>query len=347
MGDGSVAAADGSSVVRSRGRRMMRWVGRGLAVLAAAGLVGAGLQALAERRDAATHPPPGELVALPDGRDLHLDVQGRKHDGPVVVLETGMGGFSPAWGHVQPAVAEYATVVSYDRPGIGWSDPTTQGPAAEHVIADLRAGLAEVGLDGRGYVLVGHSLGGHYVRAFAQAHPDEVVGMVLVDPSHERQAQAIPGYESDMAGGAMMMRVASATSRLGLHRLYDPFATMISDLPEPQRSQALAAQVTPGYFRAYRTEMVAIDDIGATLAAGETDLGDLPLTVLIAAASPTEAGQTAVNAAVALRHELETLSTRTRTMVLDDAEHVTIVTEADHARVVAEEILKVVAASSG
>jgi pimeloyl-ACP methyl ester carboxylesterase len=330
-----------------RGLRARRWTARGVAVLVAAAVVGSGLQVLAERRDADNHPPPGQLVTLPDGRDLHLDVQGGEHNGPVVVLETGMGGFSAAWGWVQPYVAEYATVVSYDRPGLGWSQSSPNGPEAEHVIADLRAGLAELDLDGRGYVLVGHSLGGHYVRAFAQTYPGEVVGMVLIDPSHERQAEAIPGYESDMASGAMMMRVASITSRLGIHRLYDPFASMVSDLPEPQLSQALAAQVAPGYFRSYRAEFGALDDIGATLAAGETDLGDLPLAVLIAASSPTEAGQASVDAAVELREDLERLSTRARTVMLPDADHLTIVTHADHARVVADEIRATLAAVDG
>jgi pimeloyl-ACP methyl ester carboxylesterase len=314
-------------------------------VLTVAALVGTTLQAYAERRDATAHPPPGQLVTLTDGRALHLVVQGGEHDGPVVVLETGMGGFSSAWGWVQPALAEHATVVSYDRPGLGWSDRSPNGPEAEHVLADLRAALAELGLDGRGYVLVGHSLGGHYARAFAQAHPDEVVGMVLIDPSHERSAEAIPDHASDLAVGATMMRIASVTSRLGLHRIYDPFAAVIADLPEPQLSQALAAQVTPGYFRAYRAEFAALDDIGATLAAGDTDLGQLPLTVFIAASSPTAAAQATVDAAVELRKELEDLSTRGRTVVLDDAGHVTIVTRPEHARIVVAEILEIHAAT--
>jgi pimeloyl-ACP methyl ester carboxylesterase len=93
-----------------------------------------------------------------------------EHDGPTVLLETGMGGASMAWAWVQPRVAERATVVAYDRAGLGWSDPSPRGPGAEQVVRDLREALAVRGLSGP-YVLVGHSLGGHYMRAFAAAHP--------------------------------------------------------------------------------------------------------------------------------------------------------------------------------
>ena len=40
-----------------------------------------------------------------------------------MVLDAGTPGFSAQWGWIQPAIAEFATVVSYDRPGLGWSDP--------------------------------------------------------------------------------------------------------------------------------------------------------------------------------------------------------------------------------
>jgi pimeloyl-ACP methyl ester carboxylesterase len=323
----------------------MTWLTRIIAAMTALALLGAGLQSIAERRSRATDPPPGELVTLGDGRVLHLEVRGERHDGPVVVLETGMGGFSAAWAWVQAALAEHVTVVAYDRPGLGWSDPSPNGPAAEHVVADVREALSEVGLSDRGYVLVGHSLGGHYVRAFAQKHPTEVAGMVLVDPSHERVAQEVPGYADDMRQGGMMMGALHAASRVGLTRLYDPFATVVADLPEPQRSRVLAEQVTPDYYAAYRAEFAALDEIGATLASGDTDLGDLPLVVLVAEHAATASERPAVDAATALRVELGDLSTRGRVERLPSAQHITIVTDPEHAEVVAGTVLDVVAAT--
>ena len=114
------------------------------------------------------------------GRALYLDCTGG--GSPTVVLE---GGISSDWAAVQPAVAGFARVCSYDRPDSpgSRSDPTPQRTAQE-VVDDLRALLAAAGESGP-YVLVGHSLGGLYAQLFAYQHPDEVAGLVLADPTPE------------------------------------------------------------------------------------------------------------------------------------------------------------------
>ena len=114
------------------------------------------------------------------GRALYLDCTGS--GGPTVVLE---GGITSDWAAVQPAAAEFTRVCSYDRPDSpgSRSDPTPSRTAQE-VVADLRAMLTAAGEPGP-FVLVGHSLGGLYVQLYAYQHPDEVAGLVLVDPTHE------------------------------------------------------------------------------------------------------------------------------------------------------------------
>ena len=123
--------------------------------------------------------PTGRRVDI-GGRALYLDCRGS--GGPSVVLE---GGISSDWAAVQPAVARFTRVCSYDRPDSpgSRSDPVPQRTAQE-VVADLRSMLTAAG-ESRPFVLVGHSLGGLYVQLFAYQHPDEVAGLVLVDPTHE------------------------------------------------------------------------------------------------------------------------------------------------------------------
>jgi pimeloyl-ACP methyl ester carboxylesterase len=286
------------------------------------------------------HRPPGELVELADGRLLHLQVAGEEHDGPTVLLETGMGGASMAWAWVHPRVAERATVVAYDRAGLGWSDPSPHGPGAEQVVRDLREALALRGLSGP-YVLVGHSLGGHYVRAFAAAHPRDVVGLVLVDPSHEDQSAALgmdPGQE------AGFMAVLELATRLGITRLYHPADGHLRMLPEPQRSQAFAEQRTVRNVRALRAEFGAIDAVGAQLPGGGA-LGDLPLRVVIAAGAANDGEQRAVDIMAGLRQQLVELSSNAESVMLADADHVSIVTDPEQAGVVADAILDVVDAT--
>ncbi len=123
--------------------------------------------------------PTGRRIVIGD-RALYLECTGR--GGPTVVLE---GGIASDWAAVQPAAAEFARVCTYDRPDSpgSRSDPTPERTAQE-VVDDLRALLAAAGEPGP-YVLVGHSLGGLYVQLFTYQHPEEVAGLVLVDPTPE------------------------------------------------------------------------------------------------------------------------------------------------------------------
>jgi thioesterase domain-containing protein len=100
-----------------------------------------------------------------------------------VVFESGLGDDWQPWQLVGPEVAGQARVFAYSRPGYGQSEPTAEPRDAEHIVEGLRALLAARGY-APPYVLVGHSLGGGYMELFAKAHPDEVTGVVLVDPRH-------------------------------------------------------------------------------------------------------------------------------------------------------------------
>ena len=100
-----------------------------------------------------------------------------------VVFESGLGDDWQPWQLVAPEVAEQARVFAYSRPGYGQSEPTTEPRDAEHIVEDLRALLAARGY-APPYVLVGHSLGGGYMELFAKAHPEEITGVVFVDPRH-------------------------------------------------------------------------------------------------------------------------------------------------------------------
>jgi pimeloyl-ACP methyl ester carboxylesterase len=128
-------------------------------------------------------PPPesatGERVDI-GGRSLYLECTGE--GSPTVVLE---GGVVPDWAAVQPEVASQTRVCSYDRPDSpeSRSDPTSDRTAQE-VVDDLHALLTAAGEAGP-YVLVGHSLGGIYVQLYAYQYPEEVAGLVLIDPTPE------------------------------------------------------------------------------------------------------------------------------------------------------------------
>jgi pimeloyl-ACP methyl ester carboxylesterase len=105
---------------------------------------------------------------------------------PAVVIEPAFGGCAQAWRSIAQTLAQDTTVVTYDRAPYGASSPARDARTPRDVAADLHAVLRSVSVTGP-LVLVGHSLGGVYVRAYAAQHIDRVAGMVLVDSSHEKQ----------------------------------------------------------------------------------------------------------------------------------------------------------------
>ena len=125
-------------------------------------------------------PAPGRLIDV-GGRRLHLLCSGE--GSPTVILEAGASSFAIDWTLVQREVARANRTCSYDRAGMGWSDPTTPANRASSAV-DLHTLLEKAGERGP-YVLVGASRGGLLVRSYLLEHPDDVVGFVFVDPSTE------------------------------------------------------------------------------------------------------------------------------------------------------------------
>ena len=110
---------------------------------------------------------------------------------PAVVIEPPFGGNAAAWRSIAQTMAKDTTVVTYDRAPYGASSPARDGRTPREIAADLDAVLRTLGVTGS-LVLVGHSLGGIYMRAYAARHLDQVAGMVLVESSHESQRPCWP-----------------------------------------------------------------------------------------------------------------------------------------------------------
>lgn len=148
---------------------------------------------------------PGRLVDL-GGWRVHLNCTGgARPSQPTVILEAGAGAFSVDWSLLQPAVAHFARVCSYDRAGLGWSDSGPHPRTLRQIVWELHALLEKADVRPP-YVLVGHSYGGILARLYALTYPTDVGGMVLVDS----------GYESGVAvyrNGRMVRLVETAAGK--------------------------------------------------------------------------------------------------------------------------------------
>jgi len=112
---------------------------------------------------------------------LSSGLQNIKPDKPAVVFENGMASTFGSWDTVANEISKTNAVFRYNRPRIGESENDSLPPTTGLIVNNLRKMLLQKGLKPP-YLLVSHSFGGAYIRSFASMYPDEIAGLVFVDP---------------------------------------------------------------------------------------------------------------------------------------------------------------------
>ncbi|MGZ2370431.1 alpha/beta fold hydrolase [Ancylomarina sp. YFZ004] len=112
---------------------------------------------------------------------LTSGMENNQADKPVVVFENGIASGFGSWETVSEEISKTNAVFRYNRPRIGKSENDSLPPTTEHIVSNLRKMLITKGLEPP-YLLVSHSFGGAYIRSFASQYPDEIAGLVFVDP---------------------------------------------------------------------------------------------------------------------------------------------------------------------
>lgn len=221
-------------------------------------LVGFVYELLAQRYAERQYDPLGQRVDV-GGRSVHVHCVGSGD--PTVVVEAGSGSWSLDWLQAQALLAEEHRVCTYDRAGYGWSDPAPDPPTAERITTDLRRALDAAGVD-EPFVLMGHSLGGLYARAYALVYPQDVVGLVLVDSRHEDVNAMLP--EALVEQERQMRRVyglAQVLARFGIVRALGPALLPSPGLPEEQAEVFWAQATRPRFFGTVQAEIDAIGQV--------------------------------------------------------------------------------------
>jgi pimeloyl-ACP methyl ester carboxylesterase len=113
-----------------------------------------------------------------------LYMRGAGTGSPSVIMDAGGTDTAESWATILPSVARFTYACAYDRAGLGRSERGPVPTTSEQIVNELHRLLSHAHMAGP-YVLVGHSFGGLNTRLYAHLYPDEVAGMVLVDPAHE------------------------------------------------------------------------------------------------------------------------------------------------------------------
>lgn len=262
---------------------------------------------------------PGRLIDMGSHR-LHIHAVGEGQ--PTVVLEAGLGESALTWADLQPEIAKFTRVCSYDRAGYGWSDPGPQPRTYPQLATELHTLLHNAG-EKPPYILVGHSAGGFTARLFAQFYPDEVAGLVLVDPSDEDDEESLdPATRQKMVNA---LRVEIFPAAIGLYRWLVR--------PAWQRMKPNAPTIMLDYspflvsaksIRASVEEMQHWPEptLFAASIPAPYPFGQLPLVVMTATKDPEAKNQAQIDRWIAHHADLAKLSTAGKQMLVDCGHHI-------------------------
>jgi len=282
-----------------------------LLVLAVAGFL---YENISEARDRRFNPMEGRLVNV-GSRKMHIDCTGE--GSPTVILDSGLGDSYLSWRKVQPEIAKFTRVCSYDRAGLGYSDPSSE-PRTSKVIAEELHALLLAASVSPPYVIVGHSMGGYDVRVYTSLYRNDVVGMVLVDASHPDQENRFPPELKNMEGSwHREAQFIAATMPLGIPRLLG----LCENDPVTRAADC--------NWHSAREQVAEINAFPASAAetASTGSLSDLPLAVLShdpdkpSSDLPPDLAKPTNEAWEKMQEELAHLSTRGRQTIAKNSAH--------------------------
>lgn len=228
---------------------------------------------------------PGQLVRV-DGATLNLYCSGK--GSPTVLLDAGHQDWAPAWAVIQPQIATWTRVCSFDRPGYGFSPQGPMPRTSERIATELHDALRKLGIAGP-YVLAGHAYGATNMRVFADLYSNEVRGLVLIDPdpdaetpegvAREHTVFIHQAEEIQRCRDALVDHVPPPPELACERRFF-------RGLPEPGWSSALnaalaqAVHTRPELSEAANAELEEIPGDEAWLREHRKSLGSLPIRVI-------------------------------------------------------------------
>lgn len=233
---------------------------------------------------------------------LYFEIMGK--GSPAVVIDVGLGESYSRWEPIIDSISRVTRVFVYDRAGYGQSEPGPEPRDARTEAAELHALLKKAGVNPP-YLLAGHSLGALNLQVFAAGYPDEVFGMVLLDPSPKGwiNGEGFPELQS-MIG-----------------RVTEEFRMMAEQAGnqggEEGHRQAL-------FFRTLASEQGSLLNLTARQVKEINSFGNIPLTVIGSGIPNPQFGETAAafqESWISESRELAGLSSRGKFILAEESTH--------------------------
>ncbi|WP_420571239.1 alpha/beta fold hydrolase [Kordia sp.] len=294
--------------------------------------------------------PLGKLVDI-GGFKLHINAAGKKNDKPTLVIESGSGSATEYYHWLREGLKDSLRVVLYDRAGVGYSEASNTSRDAETICHELHTLLEKTG-EAPPYILAGHSLGGSYIRVFAELYPDEVAGLVFIDATHPDQVERLGAAPASSFRFTSVIGALNVTTILGdlgvlglLQSLTGPIFTK-EGLPDEINKRTADFLLNGKCLQAYKEEL---KHYHATLKrAGEAnEFGSLPIRVFTAVEINKEAYRKSgidpeqhLSKKIQAQKEFTNLSTNGK-QILIDGNHSTIFTKKENAAIICKEIIQV------
>ena len=294
--------------------------------------------------------PPGKLVDV-NGTELHIRAEGNKNNLPTIILESGANSSTEMFNWVAEGLKKNMRVVRYDREGKWFSESSKDSITPEYYAHQLHELLEKNG-EKPPYILVGHSMGGAYIRIFRDLYPNEVIGMVFIDSSHPEQWKRLAQKELIPKGQINLIKSIAVLSDMGIRGVFNKITSTKptkDGLPSDCHIRELNLVSYSGkVYRRYLKENSINDNI-LRRANQSSSLDSLPILVFTATEQYKENQKERYrNQGIdpdeelqlwfEMQNELKELSTNGKQFVID-ASHGTIITKKENAEIINKELL--------
>lgn len=238
--------------------RWLRWIAYTflvfLLLFAGGGLFGYFYNGSKVRGWLAKPQPPGHMVSIANYR-LYARVAG--HASPTVVIFPAMASPSFEWWQIQERLSSMMRVVTYDRGGYGWSQAGQAPRTSQRIVFEARQLLETLKITPP-YIVVGHSLGAFYAQHFARLYPQQVQGVVLLDPvidDNQWKSKLNPILYQRFIDKTLFIKRGRTLAMFGLFRL---LMTLPKDVPASQRQSIVEVYSNPDSYKIFLDEYLSI-----------------------------------------------------------------------------------------